>query len=46
MVRSLGALWRAVAPEAIPQGAQVRVVRVAGLTLHVIPASPAANVAH
>jgi membrane-bound serine protease (ClpP class) len=46
MVRTQGALWRAVAPETIPAGAQVRVVRVAGLTLHVIPAASAATVAH
>jgi membrane-bound serine protease (ClpP class) len=46
MVRTQGALWRAVAPQAIPAGAQVRVVRVAGLTLHVIPAASAATVAH
>jgi membrane-bound serine protease (ClpP class) len=46
MVRTQGALWRAVAPQTIPAGAQVRVVRIAGLTLHVIPAAPAATVAH
>jgi len=46
MVRTQGALWRAVAPQTIPAGAQVRVVRVAGLTLHVIPASTATTVAH
>jgi membrane-bound serine protease (ClpP class) len=38
MVRVRGELWRAVAPVAIPAGAQVRVVRVAGLTVHVTPA--------
>jgi membrane protein implicated in regulation of membrane protease activity len=46
MVRTQGALWRAVAPASIPVGAEVRVVRVAGLTLHVIPAGSAATVAH
>jgi membrane-bound serine protease (ClpP class) len=46
MVRAQGILWRAVAPQSIPAGAQVRVVRVAGLTLHVIPAATAATVAH
>jgi membrane-bound serine protease (ClpP class) len=46
MVRTQGALWRAVAPQSIPAGAEVRVVRVAGLTLHVIPAAPAQTVAH
>jgi membrane-bound serine protease (ClpP class) len=46
MVRAQGALWRAVASQSIPAGAQVRVVRVAGLTLHVIPAASAATVAH
>jgi len=46
MVRTQGALWRAVAPESVPAGAQVRVARVAGLTLHVISAAPAATVAH
>jgi membrane-bound serine protease (ClpP class) len=45
-VRTQGALWRAVAPQTIPTGTQVRVVRVAGLTLHVIPAATAATVAH
>jgi membrane-bound serine protease (ClpP class) len=38
MVRLRGELWRAVAPAAIPAGAQVRVVRVTGLTVHVTPA--------
>jgi len=38
MVRLHGELWRAVAPAAIPAGAQVRVVRVTGLTVHVTPA--------
>jgi membrane-bound serine protease (ClpP class) len=46
MVRTQGALWRAVAPQGIPAGAQVRVVRVAGLTLHVTPAGEAPTVAH
>jgi membrane-bound serine protease (ClpP class) len=46
MVRAQGALWRAVAPQSIAAGAQVRVVRVAALTLHVIPAATAATVAH
>jgi len=46
IVRTQGALWRAVAPQTIPAGAQVRVVRVAGLTLHVIPAATATTVAH
>ena len=46
MVRMQGALWRAVAPQVIPAGTQVRVVRVTGLTLHVIPAASAATVAH
>ena len=38
MVRLHGELWRAVAGEAIPAGAQVRVIRMEGLTLHVVPA--------
>ena len=38
MVRLNGALWRAVSPEAIAQGAQVRVTRFEGLTLHVVAA--------
>jgi membrane-bound serine protease (ClpP class) len=38
MVRMHGELWRATAHEAVPAGAQVRVVRVDGLTLHVKPA--------
>jgi membrane protein implicated in regulation of membrane protease activity len=29
-------LWRAVSPEEIPAGAQVRVTRIEGLTLHVV----------
>jgi membrane-bound serine protease (ClpP class) len=42
MVRLNGALWRAVAREAIPQGAHVRVTRFEGLTLHVVPAEHSA----
>jgi membrane-bound serine protease (ClpP class) len=38
MVRLNGALWRAVASEAIPEGAHVRVTSFEGLTLHVVPA--------
>jgi membrane-bound serine protease (ClpP class) len=38
MVRLNGALWRAVAPEAISQGAHVRVTSFEGLTLHVVQA--------
>ncbi|HVA94203.1 MAG TPA: nodulation protein NfeD [Candidatus Dormibacteraeota bacterium] len=37
MVRMHGELWRAVAREAIPAGAHVRVTRITGLTLHVSP---------
>jgi membrane-bound serine protease (ClpP class) len=37
MVRLHGELWRAVAREAIPAGAHVRVTRIEGLTLHVVP---------
>ncbi len=36
-VRIRGELWRAVAPESIPAGVQVRVARIQGLTLHVLP---------
>jgi membrane-bound serine protease (ClpP class) len=43
MVRLHGELWRAVAPVAIPAGTQVRVVSVAGLTVHVMPAELAAR---
>ena len=43
MVRLRGELWRAVAPVAIPAGARVRVVRVAGLTVHVTPAESGAR---
>jgi membrane-bound serine protease (ClpP class) len=43
MVRLRGELWRAVAPVAIPAGAQVRVVRVSGLTVHVTPAESGAR---
>jgi membrane-bound serine protease (ClpP class) len=42
MVRMRGELWSAVAPQAIPAGARVRVVRVTGLTVHVAPAESAA----
>jgi len=42
MVRLNGALWRAVAREAIPRGAHVRVTRFEGLTLHVVPAEHSA----
>ena len=42
MVRLNGALWRAVAREAIPQGAHVRVTSFEGLTLHVVLAEQSA----
>ena len=42
MVRLNGALWRAVASEAIPRGAHVRVTSFEGLTLHVVPAEHSA----
>jgi len=42
MVRMHGELWRAVASQAIPAGARVRVVRVTGLTVQVAPAEEAA----
>jgi len=35
MVRMHGELWRAIAQEEIPAGAQVQVTRIEGLTLHV-----------
>jgi membrane protein implicated in regulation of membrane protease activity len=38
-----GELWRAVSPVAIAAGAQVRVVRVAGLTVYVTPAESVAR---
>jgi membrane-bound serine protease (ClpP class) len=38
MVRLRGELWRAVAREAIPVGARVRVTGIEGLTVHVVPA--------
>jgi len=42
MVRLHGELWRAVAREPIPAGAHVRVTRIEGLTLYVVPVeSPA-----
>ena len=43
MVRLRGELWRAVAPVAMPAGAQVRIVRVMGLTVHVMPAESAGH---
>ncbi len=42
MVRMHGELWRAVASQAIPAGARVRVLRVTGLTVQVAPADEAA----
>jgi membrane protein implicated in regulation of membrane protease activity len=42
MVRLNGELWRAVAPEPIPQGMHVRVTGFEGLTLHVVPAEHSA----
>jgi len=45
MVRLHGELWRAVAREEIPAGAQVRVTRIEGLTLHVVPGGHHAPVA-
>ena len=43
MVRLNGELWRAAAQQAIPAGGRVRVVRVAGLTVHVAPAGEPAG---
>ncbi len=43
MVRLNGELWRAVAPQAIPAGDRVRVLRVIGLTVHVAPAGEPAG---
>jgi membrane-bound serine protease (ClpP class) len=49
MVFIHGELWRAVcesadgAGGALPKGSRVRVVKVEGLTLHVVPASPPAT---
>jgi membrane-bound serine protease (ClpP class) len=43
MVRLNGALWRAIAPEAISGGSHVRVVSFEGLTLHVVPAEHPAH---
>lgn len=45
MVRLHGELWRAIAPEAIPAGARVRVVRTEGLTVHVVSAEHGAMAA-
>jgi membrane-bound serine protease (ClpP class) len=42
MVRLNGALWRAVAREAIPRGSHVRVTSFEGLTLHVVLAEHSA----
>jgi membrane-bound serine protease (ClpP class) len=46
MIRVHGELWRAVAPEAIPVGARVRVVRIAGLTAHVAAVSAVGHGSH
>jgi membrane-bound serine protease (ClpP class) len=43
MVRLHGELWRAVAREAIPAGAHVRVTRIEGLTVHVVPVESSAQ---
>ena len=43
MVRLHGELWRAVAREEIPAGAEVRVARIEGLTAHVTPSGHAAG---
>jgi membrane-bound serine protease (ClpP class) len=43
MVLVHGELWRAVAAQRIPKGAQVRVRRVDGLTLNVEPLDPASG---
>jgi membrane-bound serine protease (ClpP class) len=43
MVRLHGELWRAVAREEIPAGAEVRITRIDGLTLHVVPAGHREN---
>jgi membrane protein implicated in regulation of membrane protease activity len=40
MVRVHGELWRAAAPQSIPNGTRVRVRKVEGLTLQVEPLSP------
>jgi membrane-bound serine protease (ClpP class) len=42
MVFVHGELWRAASSTPVPQGARVRIVRVAGLTLHVEPIEPTA----
>jgi membrane-bound serine protease (ClpP class) len=42
MIRVHGELWRACSPQSIPEGAAVRVLRVAGLKLHVEPAQASA----
>jgi membrane-bound serine protease (ClpP class) len=43
MVRLHGELWRAVSREAIPAGSHVRVTRIEGLTLHVVPVESSAQ---
>ena len=43
MVSVHGELWRAASNAAIPEGSPVRVVRVAGLTLHVEPVEGISN---
>ena len=43
MVRLHGELWRAVALEEIPAGSPVRVTRIDGLTLHVVPTARPAS---
>ena len=42
MIRVHGELWRAYSPQSVPEGAAVRVLRVAGLKLHVEPAQASA----
>jgi len=43
MVRLHGELWRAVSGTEIPEGADVRVTRIEGLTLHVVAAGDGAK---
>jgi membrane-bound serine protease (ClpP class) len=45
MVKIRGELWRAVSGESIPAGSKVRVARIEGLTLHVLPPDKGATAA-
>ena len=46
MIRLRGELWRAVSTQPIPQGKQVKILRVEGLKVHVVPAESSPDATH